>query len=34
VAPGDGHISAAAAQLLEELSARGIQIHDAAMCEW
>ena len=34
VAPGDGGITAAAAQLLDELSARGIEIHNAAVCEW
>ena len=34
VVPGDGGVTPAVAQLLGELSARGIQIHNAASCEW
>ena len=32
--PGDGEISPAVAQLLGELSARGIQIHDSKTDDW
>ena len=34
VVPGDGEISSAVRQLLGELSARGIAIHDAAVTTW
>jgi hypothetical protein len=34
VVPGDGEISLAVTQLLEELSARGITIHDARVGLW
>ena len=34
VVPGDGEISSAVRQLLGELSARGIVIHDAAVTTW
>lgn len=34
VVPGDGEIGAAVAQLLEELSARGIAIHDSRIGHW
>jgi hypothetical protein len=34
IVPGDGEISPAIAQLLEELSARGIAIHDARTSDW
>ena len=32
--PGDGEITPAVAQLLAELAARGIAIHDAASQDW
>jgi hypothetical protein len=32
--PGDGEISPAVAQLLAELSARGIRIHDSRFDDW
>jgi hypothetical protein len=34
IVPGDSEISAAVAQLLRELSARGIMIHDAQSRRW
>jgi len=34
IVPGDGEISPAIAELLEELSARGIAIHDSALSDW
>jgi hypothetical protein len=34
VVPGDGEVSAAVAQLLGELSARGITVHDAGLSDW
>lgn len=34
IVPGDGEISPAIAQLLEELSARGIAIHNSALSDW
>jgi hypothetical protein len=34
IVPGDSEISAAVAQLLRELSARGIMIHDAQSSRW
>jgi hypothetical protein len=34
VVPGDGEISLAVTQLLEELSARGITVHDARVGLW
>lgn len=34
VVPGDGEISPAVRQLLDELSGRGIQIHDARSSSW
>jgi hypothetical protein len=34
IAPGDSEISPAVAQLLAELSARGIAIHDASISDW
>ncbi|HEY4088009.1 MAG TPA: hypothetical protein VGM43_18850 [Bryobacteraceae bacterium] len=34
VAPGDGEISLAVTQLLDELSARGIAIHDTRVGPW
>jgi hypothetical protein len=34
IVPGDGEISAAVAQLLQELSARSIMIHDAQSSRW
>ncbi len=34
IVPGDGEISPAVAQLLTELSGRGITIHDSRMGEW
>jgi hypothetical protein len=34
VAPGDGEISPAVTQLLDELSARGIAIHDIRVGPW
>jgi hypothetical protein len=34
VVPGDGEVTPGVAQLLEELSARGIVIHDAGLGDW
>jgi len=34
IVPGDGEISPAVAQLLAELSERGITIHDARSSDW
>jgi hypothetical protein len=34
VAPGDGPVSAAVAELLRELAARGISIHDTSFDVW
>jgi hypothetical protein len=34
VVPGDGEVTPRVAQLLEELSARGITIHDAGLVGW
>jgi hypothetical protein len=34
VVPGDGEATAGVRQLLEELSARGIRIHDSERNEW
>jgi hypothetical protein len=34
VVPGDGEMSSAVAQLLEELSARGITIFDSSLDNW
>lgn len=34
VVPGDSEISPAVKQLLDELSARGITIHDSRFCSW
>jgi hypothetical protein len=34
VVPGDGEVSSAVQQLLGELSARGIAIHDASVNNW
>ncbi len=34
VVPGDGEISPAVTQLLDELSARGITIHDSRLGPW
>ena len=34
VVPGDGEITPAVAQLLKELSARGITIHDSSIGNW
>jgi hypothetical protein len=34
VVPGDGEVSSAVRQLLGELSARGIAIHDASVNNW
>lgn len=34
IVPGDGPASAAVAQLLNELSARGIAIHDSGTSDW
>jgi hypothetical protein len=34
VVPGDGEMSAAVNTLLEELSARGVAIHDARLESW
>jgi hypothetical protein len=34
IAPGEGSMTAAVAQLLQELSARGIAIHDSATAVW
>ena len=34
VVPGDGEMSPAVAQLLDELSARGLTIHDSGFSHW
>lgn len=34
VVPGDGEMNPAVAQLLDELSARGIEIHDSRLRNW
>jgi hypothetical protein len=34
VVPGEGEVSAAVAELLAELSARGVTIHDAGFGSW
>ena len=34
IVPGDSEISAAVAQLLREMSARGVTIHDSAAGSW
>jgi hypothetical protein len=34
VVPGDGEVTAGVRQLLEELSARGIRIHDSELNDW
>jgi hypothetical protein len=34
VVPGDGEAAAGVRQLLEELSARGIRIHDSELNDW
>jgi hypothetical protein len=34
IVPGTGEISPAVAQLLDELSARGIAIHDSGFDSW
>ena len=34
VVPGDGEITPAVAQLLEELSARGVTVHNSALGQW
>jgi hypothetical protein len=34
IVPGDGEVTPAVAQLLEELSARGIAIHDSVLGDW
>jgi hypothetical protein len=34
IVPGDGEISPAVAQLLTELSGRGITIHDSGITDW
>jgi hypothetical protein len=34
VVPGDGETSSAVAQLLEELAARGITIHNSGLSDW
>jgi hypothetical protein len=34
IVPGDGEIAPAVAQLLEELSGRGITIHDSRIANW
>jgi hypothetical protein len=34
IVPGDGEISPAVTELLDELSARGISIHDARLGTW
>jgi hypothetical protein len=34
VVPGDGEVSSAVAQLLDELSARGIAIHNSQTADW
>src|ERR1700688_869558 len=34
VVPGDGEISSAVAQLLDELSARGVTIHNSQTADW
>jgi hypothetical protein len=34
VVPGDGEVTPGVGQLLQELSARGISIHDAGLGDW
>jgi hypothetical protein len=34
IVPGDGEVTPAVVQLLEELSARGITIHNSGLCDW
>jgi len=34
VVPGDGEVTPAVAQLLEELSARGISVHNSSLGDW
>ena len=34
VVPGEGEVTSAVAQLLEELSARGIMIHNSGTADW
>jgi hypothetical protein len=34
VIPGEGEVTPGVAQLLEELSARGITVHNAGMSDW
>ena len=34
IVPGDGEITPGVAQLLEELSARGITIHNSGLSDW
>ena len=34
VVPGDGEVTPAVAQLLEELSARGITVHNSGLGDW
>jgi hypothetical protein len=34
VIPGDGEVTPAVAQLLEELSAKGITVHNSALGDW
>ena len=34
IVPGDGEVSPAVAQLLDELSARGITIHNSRLGDW
>jgi hypothetical protein len=34
VVPGDGDVTPAVAQLLEELSARGISVHHSSLGDW
>jgi hypothetical protein len=34
IVPGDGEVTAGVARLLEELSARGIQVHHSDLSDW
>ena len=34
VVPGDGEVTLAVAKLLEELSARGITVHNSSLSDW
>jgi hypothetical protein len=34
VVPGDGEVTPAVAKLLEELSARGITVHNSSLSDW